>query len=302
MKTFLAMAFFFSHSLAMASSQKLSPISSQGVYGSDRRLDYYELPKILKSVADASMAIVPRDMLKYRSQAYEVDLESAKNDLNLCPGERFREQQALAECSATFIGKDLAVTAGHCITKAECRSSAFIFNYKMLAANTQFKEFTSEDVYFCSEIVARQNDDQVDFAVVRLDRMVSKHQAAPLAKQTVKPGARVYAMGYPSGLPFKFASPANVQADFKNYFVSRLDTFEGSSGSGVFSEDSHELVGILVRGGKDYDYDKKNQCYRVHNCQGSADSNSNSHAEISNQGCEGEEVTKIDLIRDLISD
>jgi len=46
----------------------------------------------------------------------------------------------------------------------------------------------------------------------------------------------------------KVADNAEVrQADGSIYFRANLDTYGGNSGSGVWLESTHELVGILVR-------------------------------------------------------
>jgi hypothetical protein len=62
------------------------------------------------------------------------------------------------------------------------------------------------------------------------------------------------ALGCASGLPVKIDSGAHVlgtRSDSLDYFLLDSDTFQGSSGSGVFDVNG-QLAGVLVRGGEDY--------------------------------------------------
>ena len=72
-------------------------------------------------------------------------------------------------------------------------------------------------------------------------------------------------IGYPNGLPAKVASGAVVldeRAGRRDYFTLNSDTFDGSSGSGVF-DDRGELAGVFVRGGDDYEYRPEEECFVV---------------------------------------
>jgi len=67
----------------------------------------------------------------------------------------------------------------------------------------------------------------------------------------------LYCLGYPSGLPLKQASGVvRVNDDAKYYFKTDLTTFQGNSGSPVFTKDTNQIVGILVSGAVDYIQDK----------------------------------------------
>ena len=50
------------------------------------------------------------------------------------------------------------------------------------------------------------------------------------------------------------------------HFVTNLDSFEGNSGSPVINILTNEVIGILVAGSKDLDFDKVEQCFRYHVC------------------------------------
>lgn len=262
------------------------PITPQCVYERDHRLDIYEVrDPAAQRLSDSTLAMIEHKKLLNRDGKIFIDPYEAKNDLNLCPGERFREQPSVAECSASLISENMVLTAGHCISKRECGKYAFVFNYKMTSANSIASEFAPDDVFYCKDVIHNRNSGQLDFAIVLLDRPVHGHLPVTLANRNAEVGDSVFTLGYPSGLPMKYAGPAPVSRQNRHYFTARLDSFTGNSGSPVFSENRQELVGILVRGEKDYIYDRHSRCYRIFVCK---------------QGgrCGDEEVTNVESIQD----
>ncbi|MEL6639540.1 MAG: trypsin-like peptidase domain-containing protein, partial [Bacteroidota bacterium] len=74
----------------------------------------------------------------------------------------------------------------------------------------------------------------------------------------------VYGIGHGLGLPQKlhFDARVNFVKDEWPIFKCCLDFFSGNSGSPIFDAESHQLLGLLTRGGKDFDEDSsvlKNQ-------------------------------------------
>ena len=62
-------------------------------------------------------------------------------------------------------------------------------------------------------------------------------------------------IGFPSGLPCKVAANAKVSQNTDTFvFTGNLDTYGGNSGSPVFNLTTHEVEGILVRGGEDFEF------------------------------------------------
>jgi Peptidase S46 len=59
-------------------------------------------------------------------------------------------------------------------------------------------------------------------------------------------------VGYPTGLPEKLAAGAKVHALTPYFFTSNLDAFAGNSGSPVLDARTNEVVGVVVRGNRDY--------------------------------------------------
>ena len=102
-------------------------------------------------------------------------------------------------------------------------------------------------------------------------------------------GTELVVIGHPTGLPTKIAGGAWVRQNTNNvYFQSNLDTFGGNSGSAVFDAETGTVEGILVRGETDYVYDSSRGCRVPKQC--------------SNEGCRGEDVTRITNIKELMED
>ena len=56
----------------------------------------------------------------------------------------------------------------------------------------------------------------------------------------------------------------NISTEDKVSFRASLDSFAGNSGSPVIDLESHKVIGILVKGSKDYIAD--HSCYRPNTC------------------------------------
>jgi len=125
-----------------------------------------------------------------------------------------------------------------------------------------------------------------DWALVRLARPVPASLAEPVTAWDMSPvskGAKVFVLGFPGGIPLKYAPGAEVRdSSNPSFFVANLDTFGGNSGSGVYDQTTKKLLGVLVRGEADYVHDQRKNCERVNVCPKS--------------GCRGEDVTRISLV------
>lgn len=253
------------------------------VYGSDDRLDFYEVSSKLQKLSHSVGGIFSIDKsLQIEGNRTLLEPKTLGRKLNLCKGENFIKQASTVHCTFFLVAKDLVVTAGHCMKeKSSCSSSRFLFDYKISGINKKADMLVdNKSVYKCKEIVSIGNksiDDKpvVDYALVRLDRDVIdreplKYRYQGFAKKEIpmfsspEVGESVSVIGHPSGLPLKFVSGSKVtQVPNKYYFVTNLDTFGGNSGSPVFDTKTSEVVGILVRGQKDYVYDEVRKCSQV---------------------------------------
>ena len=256
------------------------------IYGEDNRQDLYEIKgrSAWKTLANSTVALMKKSDVKFNSAGDALLPEEMIGDqMKFCQDERFYEEQTAAFCSGALVGKDLVLTAGHCIRdQADCDDAYFVFGYQVKEKGKHPLKLPGGNVYGCTGIIAReQNNNGSDWALIRLNDAVTDRRPIGVDLRAVEKGKDVVVIGYPSGLPVKVAGGAKVRdASNKGYFTTNLDTYGGNSGSPVFSKESGRIVGVLVRGDNDYVMDEKRQCRVSNRCD--------------DGGCRGEDVTKVD--------
>ncbi len=273
-------------------------LNSRAIYGSDDRRDWHQVTdQSVRRLASATVALFQAgDLEAAPSGGVKLNVSSLAEYQGLCPGEPFAEQAAGAYCSGTLVRPDVVLTAGHCLREVSANNDLpslddvkFVFGYRVEAPGASGPQTLPADhVYKASQILDGQfvKGRDRDWALVQLDRPVPETVAQPVtawSKTPVVKDQKVFVIGYPSGLPMKYAPGARIlEASNPVYFVATLDTFGGNSGSGVFDQSTNELVGVLVRGDTDYVRDAAKGCTRTYICPTS--------------GCRGEEVTRISLV------
>lgn len=270
------------------SSSAVASFDNKIVYGNDDRTEVFAVPQAaLREVADSTVAMIPnRGLAANGTGGIRIAASVFGNEYGLCKDEPYFSQPIAAMCSGFLIGPDLIATAGHCIQAADCAQNSFVFGYKMVDAQTPALDLPANEVYKCKEVVSRELTRNQDYAVVRLDRPVVGHRVLSLARQDVSVGDPLVVIGHPAGLPTKVAGGANVRSLGQGFFAANLDTYGGNSGSAVFNANTLEVVGILVRGGTDFVYDRAGSCTR-----------SNYVADNSGRG---EDVTLVSFVRKAI--
>ena len=289
--------------LAILALPLLSFAESKSIYGSDNRLDYYEAAAGMQTISDSIVSL-------WKSYKVTEDTATGKFDLttrtlgdanNLCPGEKFRDQNKGAFCSGSLVGEDLIMTAGHCIkTEEDCKATRLVFGFKVgIAGDAGTTSIDKGEVYTCSKIVKRFLGGEpgmenpagqslgADYALIKLDRKVTGHKVLAINRRgTIKKNTKIFVIGHPSGLPLKVAADSKVRdASTKGYFVADLDTFGGNSGSAVFNTATKKIEGILVRGDEDYTMTPAG-CYTT--------------TTYEQTGGRGEDVTKISALSSFI--
>lgn len=274
------------------------PLETKPIYNKDDRMDIGTIwdPKIKKIAAATSALFKPSDLVRNGAGAYAINAGTLKDRYGLCPGQRFEGQISGAYCSGVLVGPDVILTAGHCVneirkgTVPEANQIYVVF--KFFAQHDKdpgISTFPATQVFKGKKLIGgqliRKSDGGQDWAIVSLERSVPKEVAEPvrsISKRRIVDGANVFVIGHPSGLPAKYAQGAKVtENNAEAYFVANLDTFGGNSGSGVFLNETNELVGILVRGFTDY-YRTADGCSKAYQC--------------SSNGCTGEDVTRVESL------
>lgn len=279
--------------LTMALTIMTAPIFAKDVsmdpkviYGEDNRVAPSEVTNTtLKTISNSTAAMISWSKMNIDGDTVDLSDNMALAEdsyFNICSNQRFADEINPANCSGFLIADDVLVTAGHCIrSQSDCENSAWVFDF--VSGDKNKKLSKSKSVYKCSKVLAttlNSYGDKNDFAVIKLDRPTGRKVLPIRSEGKVAANADLYVIGHPSGLPQKIAGGAGVRNNgYDKYFVANLDTFGGNSGSPVIDLKSGQIEGILVRGEKDYTYDDDLGCNVVYEC--------------ANDGCRGEDVTRI---------
>lgn len=184
---------------------------------------------------------------------YDYEALSLEDSINACSTERFIKQPTLMSCTGFLVGKDILVTAGHCmVNNFDCSGNNWVFNFR-----NGVKKIPANSVYKCKKIIAQEQVSipilgTTDYALIQLDREVTTGKPLKFrTKGRIKKGASVAVIGHPLGLPLKIADNAKVRGVFGKTFKANLDTYGGNSGSPVVDIETGLVEGILVHGAGD---------------------------------------------------
>lgn len=241
------------------------PAPPRIIYGVDDRLEEYQVAdEALRTVGDATVVVVSEgDLHNNGDGTYSLTATtfaqwySSTGDTPLCPDEPFANQPSPGFCSGFLVAPDIVATAGHCISSSsECGGTAFVFGFVMTDATTPVLAVPASEVYFCTQIIAREQSD-ADWGLIRLDRKVTGHTPLTLRQSgQIASGDPVTVIGHPVGLPRKYTGGATVRDNSQpGYFQANLDAYGGNSGSAVVNALTLEVEGILVRGNADFTTD-----------------------------------------------
>lgn len=277
-------------SLLVLSSSFAAQKNIKVIYGDDNRVDVYASTNSMHvELANSTAAMVSKDSISYDQDDNILLKGTSLEGRGMCSSERFAKQPTVASCSGFLVGEDLLVTAGHCIkSAADCEKYKWVFDYKVEHENQQTVTVPQTSVYNCKEVVNTVLDklSMDDFALIRLERKVTDRRILEYRRGgKIRKNTPLVVIGHPTGLPAKIADGANVRKLKGKYFSANLDTYGGNSGSAVFNAQTGVVEGILVRGDRDYVYN------RARGCQ---ESN-----VLANDAGRGEDVTYITNIPEL---
>ena len=289
-------------SISSAISSYASTAENKVIYGEDNRANLHETrnPMFLK-LADSTVALIRNERLTAEANGVtKITARTFKEGYRLCSTERFNSEPIGAFCSGSLIGKNLVLTAGHCVRDEEgCADTSFVFGYGIDRRDRNPSEVKTSNVYNCKKIIHTQMStedsfDGVDFAIIELDRNVTDHEALKMATRTVtqrlEVGTRLLLIGHPAGLPTKVEDGGKVRHTRNTgFFVANTDSYGGNSGSAVFNYLTGEIEGILVRGEKDFiEMTTTSSTGTVNSCRLS---------KVCAEGeCRGEDVTEISRV------
>lgn len=253
------------------------------IYGSNDIVDLpttedRDLQQLSKSVA---AMVSSRRILVNRYNVNEEDQylfhgESLAHSYRMCDDE-LNNQHAGARCSSFLVGEDLIVTAGHCLvdpsdslkSPAEvCNDQRFLFDFddsKFHSEHHHGAHIKKKDLYSCTEVVEFKNDNENDYAVIRLDRAVEGRTPLKLLNpEDLKYGSAISTLGFPQGLTMRASTDGKYYelSKTKRWLLTQVDTFSGNSGGPIIDEATRMVIGIHTHGLNDsLIFDKERNCY-----------------------------------------
>jgi len=215
-------------------------------------------------------------------------LGSLRQAYGVCPGELYADQPVLCFGTAFLVAPNIIVTAKHNLDVMPVNKMSFLIGYQTLPSGKYNLDFHEKDVYNGMRVIPSEKLDQLDLTLIKLDRKVVGAIPLPIEPDFIAPLAeRIYSLGYPVGLPMKYITNASIKSKENDLvYYTTLDTFKGNSGSPVFRKSSHQVIGVLVEGGIDFNYN--GNCFVVNVCSGSS--------------CKGEKVVNLSKARNYIMD
>lgn len=226
------------------------PFGKGDYYGNDDRQQILDAndPRVVQW-ARSTAIIVNRGVLRSAgSGRIAASVPTLRENQNLCNGERFADEPVLGFCSAYLVAPDVVATAGHCFQTKLCEDVAFVFDFYQGGASADVSAIPQSNVFMCKELIARQYDGTLDYALVRLNRPATDR--APFALQATPPavGARVALLGFPSGIMAKVDLAGRVIRLEGSRIRTSVDSFPGHSGGVMIDMSTGRAFGVHVEG------------------------------------------------------
>ena len=224
---------------------------TRGIWYQDHRMDFFGITdEKVKKNADSVAAIMLKDnLIEDKKGIFKIKVKNYGEVFNLWDGEIFRDQPIAAGpmCTGFLVEKDVIATAAHFVNEKNVKNLRFAFGFRMLSSKSPVIRIPGKDIYKGIKIKDRvlSLSDGTDYALVRLDRKVESRGSLKLSGEGITNAQEIYVIGHPCGLPLKYAPGAKVRYFNDIFFGADLDVYMGSSGSPVFSCETHEVIGMV---------------------------------------------------------
>jgi len=241
---------------------------------------------VMINAAAVAIVVEKEKLHQVAKNAYQLDISySLGKKYQLCPGEAFTTQPVLGSGTAFLIGKDRMITAGH-VFSGKLQGYAVIFGFELANQSGGIQSIIAADsIYFPTRII--QQSEELDLTAFTLDRETASAALQTGTEKELANDAGIYMVGHPYGLPKKVAANAAIEDNTsKDYFYTSLDAFQGNSGSPVFSVATHKLIGVLVGGQADFQW--QGNCFQSVVCK--------------IPYCNGEKVVRISSVSDWFTE
>ena len=225
-----------------------------GIWNDDDRKDIYEITdEKVKKNTNCVAAICMKDNLIDNNGFSTLRVKNYGKSFNLCDVEPFYDQPISAGRLATgfLVKEDVIATAGSFVNESKIADFRIIFGYRMVDNSAPVIQMPNNNIYKAVGIINRvynPRSNGSDWALVKLDRRVEGQTIARLSEKDIYCHQPVYIIGYPVGLPLKYSGGAIVRDIEDTFFSADIDVYSGNAGSPVFDSNTHEVIGIVVRG------------------------------------------------------
>ena len=209
-----------------------------------------DVPEKARMRAGSVCAVFPTSRIEERRDGkWALSAPTLADFYGVAPTEPFRDQPVAAVGTAFLIRRQVVATALHVAARVtSAQKLRFVFGFDV-HNNRARSVFDADDVYMGGEVLWGHRDE--DIALVKLDRPVRQRVSLRLrTRSRVRRNEGIYVIGYPAGLPAKFADHATVTGNDEGHFFrsKNLDIMTCNSGSPVFSSERHDVVGIVSHG------------------------------------------------------
>lgn len=241
----------------------------------DEAADSEALQLRLNTMARSVGIIVRSSQVQRQNKTFDIQSFTFRQEEGLCPGTPFEGCRCLRPAGTGFlIASDLVATAGHCaddigsglsiifgFTDEECAASD--------ASNPQsdFLRLSKERVAVHKlELLSRSPKalrDEEDWAIFKIVGEPSLRTPLPLNDGAMPDmDINLFMVGHPGGMPLRITTTGKILETLGGNLFTNLDAFAGNSGSPVINSITLKVEGILVNGGKDYEWVADKKCYK----------------------------------------
>lgn len=238
----------------------------------DSRFETYELDSLVnwqknikKQIKSVAIIIEKEKLYPISNSEYQLDVSnSLKKVYNLCENQNFEDQPVIGIGTGFIISKDIMATADH-VFETDIDNYVVVFGCQLInssgAVNSRIK---AANIFYPKKIVNRF--DNLDVVTFKVDRPFERPQLIWENSQSLEEKSEIYMIGNPSGLPTKIALNADIVDNSSiQFFYTSLDGFQGNSGSPIFNLCTNKVIGVLVSGEIDYEYN--GNCYETTLCK-----------------------------------
>lgn len=235
----------------------LIPLAEASIFGSDDRLNLYEVQdELIREQAPSVVSLVRQSKLKLSGDHYKVEAKTLTQAMNFCEDSRFSKELMIANCSGALVAPDLILTAAHCVDDKKPEEEYYVvFDYIKNSPYQRFDRFSKDQVFKIKEISYADFEFGYgttwnDIALVRIDKKVDRKILKVDYDSSYRVGTPLYLIGYPLGISQKVVGGESLLSlnITPNSFRHELDSFSVNSGSPIFDELTGMIIGVHVRG------------------------------------------------------